>query len=116
MERVEMARTIIGNNGVYNLFSSISDMPIYESGLTITQLFQILKEESDINNFDKRIARVNKFGTSSFVVSSLEDDVCIFLENNNITLKTFIKRYLTIFHPQKVKKTKKIKNKSARSM
>lgn len=94
-----MSTTIIGKDGVYNFFSSISDAPLFESGLTKKHVEEYIREEfgnQGIKNLTKRLERVAKKGTSSYVEESLEDDISIFLSNNNLSLGAFINKYLTI--------------------
>lgn len=72
-----MADTIIGKDGVYNFFSSISDMPHYKSGLMKEQVTKITKEEygnQGLSKLDERLKRVDKKGTSSHIAESLKDD------------------------------------------
>ena len=93
-----MAQTIIGHNNVYNLFSSITDTPVFESGLTLHQLKDYIKEElgnSGLASFDQRISKVSINGTSCAVSRNLEEDVSIYLEREDTTLEEFIEEYLT---------------------
>jgi len=94
-----MAQTIIGHNNVYNLFSSITDTPVFEGGLTLHQLKDYIKEElgnSGLASFDQRISKVSINGTSCAVSRNLEEDVSIYLEREDTTLEEFIKKYLTL--------------------
>lgn len=49
-----------------------------------------------MENLKERFKRVDKKGTSSNIDESLEDDVIIFLKNNNIKIEDFINKYLKI--------------------
>lgn len=94
-----MALSIIGHNNVYNLYCSISDYPYFVSGLTLELLTKFIEDEygkEGLSKLKDRLTRVHKKGTSSYISSSLEDEVCIFLEEHEMTIEKFISIYLTI--------------------
>ena len=94
-----MAQIIIGKANTYNIFSTITDSPVFESALTLDQLKYYINEElgrKGIADLEKRLDRVNKKGTSSMLSKSLEDEVGVFLECEKITLLEFIEKYLKV--------------------
>lgn len=90
---------IIGKDEVYNLYSTIVDVPLFESGLNKEMLEFHIKEEygnEGLKDLPRKLERVNQYGTSSRVDNILKDTVHIFLTNTNITLEEFISTYLKI--------------------
>lgn len=93
-----MGYTIIGNNDQYNIYSSVSDSPVFESALTKDQLKEYIKEETGkkgLKELKERLVRVDSKGTSSLLSSTLEEDICVFLANKKITLDEFKETYLS---------------------
>lgn len=88
-----MARFIIHHEGVYNLWCTIADSPIYSSGITKEQLLR-----TDIIVTDERLERAHATGSSGFG-DSLDD--CIAVNRSgpkeaNMPRDEFIAKFLTI--------------------
>lgn len=62
-----MGQLILHHNGAYNLYSTISEGPYYESALTLDQLREIVKEEAAakaLEQLQARLERAHQFGSS----------------------------------------------------
>ncbi len=62
-----MGQLILHHDGAYNLYSTISDCPYYESALTLEQLREAVKEEAvtrAMEELERRLERAHQFGCS----------------------------------------------------
>ena len=97
-----MAHIIIHYNGVYNIYSSVTEEPLYEEGITEEQLrlFIKLKDgETGLATLPKRIDRAKAFGSSSFVDRSLHSVVDrnrAGVSGIRMTFNAFVDKYLTL--------------------
>lgn len=97
-----MAHTIIHHKGVFNLYSSISDSPVFESGLTEEQLNQYTASQYGLNGLKTlpdRIKRAQLKGTSSHLAMSLESEIMCNRagpKESQLPLDVFIAQYLTL--------------------
>lgn len=94
-----MPRVIIHHEGVYNEYTTVSDGPCWESGLTLEQLQMITKEEDGNNGLrvlEERLVRAHKKGTSCVLDKDLEDTVSPYLYREDMTVEEFIEKFMTI--------------------
>ena len=73
-----MGEIIIHKDGVFNFFSTVSDGPVFESGLTLKQVRGYIKEEYGNRGLlwlNLRIERAVKHGTSELGATCLEDTI-----------------------------------------
>ena len=99
-----MPKFIIHKDGVYNLFTTVSDGPCFVSGLSLEQLHEYVQQESGnegLRHLPERLERAHETGCSGFGWT-LQD--CI--QSNRagphereMPGEEFIQRYLTIAQP-----------------
>lgn len=92
-----MANFIIHKDGVFNLYTTICDGAIYDSGLTEEQLYEHFRleyGESGVRALPPRLERAKEKGTSAVMYDSLEELVSENLEK--LSTEDFIAKYLTI--------------------
>lgn len=92
-----MSNLILHHNGVYNLYSSVSDGPYYDSGLTLERL----KEQTKffygcegLSDLPARLKRAHKTGCSSIHGDTLQE--CVESNSEGLSTDEFIAQYLTI--------------------
>ncbi len=93
-----MPRYIIHKDGVYNEYTTVSDGPCWDGGLTLEQLEQIVKEEygnQGLMSLPDRLKRAHEKGTSSRIEDSLEETVSVYLYHTGLTLEEFCDRFLS---------------------
>lgn len=88
-----MAHFIIHHDGVYNVWSTVVDAPLFDSGMTLDQL----KREEPVT--DERLARAHKTGCSAIYGETL--DGCIAVNRAGpdeacMGRDEFIARFLTL--------------------
>lgn len=97
-----MPAYIIHHNNTFNVYSTITDSCYFESGMTIDELkewYELEYGKRSMIDFDLRIERCIKNGTSSFLHSSLKECVSANRAGPNetrISYQKFIDKYLTI--------------------
>lgn len=97
-----MSHTIIHHKGVFNLYSSISDSPVFESGLTVAQLEQYIKQQygaQGLRNLEERIKRAQLKGTSSHLAMSLDSEILCNRagpKETQLSFEAFVAQYLTL--------------------
>ena len=97
-----MGEFILHNNGVYNLYSTISDGLRFISGLTKAQLEFFIKDQygqQGINALPERLERAHKNGTSEIGAECIENTLwCNRAGKNESYLSTqqIIKKFLTL--------------------
>lgn len=102
INKVIMAQTILHLNGAYNIFSSISDAPIFESAIDLRQLKQYINDEfgkSGLRELDRKLKRAKGKGTSSLISDSIEDEIQSNRAGDNestLPFDEFVKRFLTL--------------------
>lgn len=92
-----MSEVIIYHEGAYNIYSSISDGPFFESGLTLDQLKQFIKDEygtQGLRDLDTRLEKAHKNGSSGLRGSTLRETISSNAEG--LFTEQFIQKYLTI--------------------
>lgn len=100
-----MAHIIIHYNGAYNLYSTVVDEPLYESAISEEQLrlhVKLKDGESGLAALPERIDRAKKFGSSSFLDSSLHSVVDrnrAGVSGIRMTFNAFVDKYLTLPKP-----------------
>lgn len=67
-----MANFIVHHNGVFNVWSTVADGMMFESGMTRRMLEQFIPSDS-IQRLDSRITRAQTVGSSSHLKHTLED-------------------------------------------
>lgn len=91
---------ILHHEGVYNLWSTVCDEPLYTSGFGLDDLHAIIKEESGksgLNQLPHRLERAHKIGSSSGLGETLEDLIKTYIRNHkDYTRESFIKEFLTL--------------------
>jgi hypothetical protein len=75
-----MAHILIGLNGKYNIFSTISDAPLYEEAFDEEELREVYRSEygnaSYLFDFEDRFGRCKAKGTSSRIDYDLKSTIC----------------------------------------
>lgn len=92
-----MPQFIIHKDGVFNLYTSVSDGAIYVSGLTEEQLHEHFRREygeSGLRALPPRLERARTKGTSAIMYDSLEELVSG--NSEKLSAEEFIAKYLTI--------------------
>lgn len=73
-----MAYLILHHDGAYNLYSTVSSGPYYESALTLEQLREVIKKEAvakAMAELDQRLERAHQFGCSCGHGTTLHDRI-----------------------------------------
>jgi len=100
-----MARLILHKDGVYNVFSSVVDAPLYDNGLTLDELTAEIKEEygqQGLNALPARLNRAHNTGSSCALGGTLEDTIDIYQANHMdeadvcTSVDSFIRKFLTL--------------------
>lgn len=97
-----MGEFILHNDGVYNLYSTISDGLHFVSGLTKEQLEFFIKDQYGQRGLDalpERLKRAHKIGTSEIGAESIEDTLYCNRAGKNerhLSMQRIIKRFLTL--------------------
>ena len=97
-----MAKIIIQNNNVYNLYCTIADDCIFAEGCTEQQLTEWYIKEygvQGINSMPRRLQSARMWGTSSAFNDSWQDTVCCNRsgpDETTLTEKQFADKYLTL--------------------
>ena len=95
-----MPRVLIGNKDKYNIFSTISDAPIFDEGLSEEELREWYQSEygkSSMVEFENRLQRCKEKGTSSQIDTDLESVICCNragVDEAFVPYEEFIKKYL----------------------
>lgn len=97
-----MFAIVLHKDGVYNLYSRMSEQPLFESGLTYDQLVEVVKEEDGrrgLEDLERCLKRVHETGSSSRTHGSLES--CIVdnragEDDSNMPVDEFIQRFLMV--------------------
>jgi len=96
-----MGRLVIYFNGKYNLYSTISDAPVFESGLCLDELQMWYKEEygnAGLRILEDLIPRANACGTSSRLDNDLRDTILLNRagpDESRLHPAKFIQQFLT---------------------
>ena len=91
---------LIGNKDKYNIFSTISDSPIFDEGLSEEELrewYQYEYGKSSMVEFENRLQRCKEKGTSSQIDPDLKSVICCNRAGENesfVPYEEFIKKYL----------------------
>lgn len=96
-----MAHFIIHKDGVYNVWSTVVDAPIFDSGMTLEQLQSYIKDEHGqvgLHALPERLVRAHATGSSG-IMDSL--DACIAVNRAGaketcLSRDEFIGKYLTL--------------------
>lgn len=97
-----MAEIIIYHKGVYNLYNTISDGPVFCEGLTLKELKEYIKEEKGnqgLVDLETRLPRAWNKGTSAINHDLLKDTIFLNRAGDNekhLSYDEFIKRFLTL--------------------
>jgi hypothetical protein len=96
-----MAHFIIHRNGVYNIYSTITDSPLFDNGLTLEQLENYTKEEygnHGLEGLPQRLRRAQKTGTSERNSSLMSTIFCNRAGPNEseLSFDEFVKEFLTL--------------------
>ena len=92
-----MSEVIIHHNGAYNIYSSISDSPFFESGLSLEQLTAYTEDEYGrvgLERLPQSLERAHAKGSSGLSSRTLHDVIAA--NSERLTDKQFIEKYLTI--------------------
>ena len=95
-----MPRVLIGHNQKYNIFSTITNSPVFEKALTEKNLKEWHKQqygESSMLEFNKRVQRCKQNGTSSMIYKDLKSVISCNRAGINercVPYDEFIKKYL----------------------
>lgn len=97
-----MSQYIIHKDGVYNIYSTVVDAPLYNNGLSKYDLHKEIRLYEGLEGVDalpKRLIRAHEKGISAIHESSLESAV----SNNragenesNIPFNEFVEKFLTL--------------------
>ena len=96
-----MSNIILHHNGVYNIYSTVSDNPLYEHGLTLEQLTEAIRwhgGQEAIDDLPRRLAHAHATGSSA-PGETLADCIscnCAGSEGEHLSVKEFIHVYLTL--------------------
>ena len=98
-----MSRYIIHKDGVYNIYSTIADSPIYVGGLTLEQVKEFTEREEGacgLMALPKRIAWAHDTGCSSpdadLTLEELVSDNRAGIDGRYMPFDEFVARYLTV--------------------
>lgn len=97
-----MGLLILHKDGAYNLYSTITDSPRYDSALTRKQLdAAILQEEGreGLRALPERLERAHRAGSSSRVLNTLSDVICCNRagpREGHLSQEEFVRRFLTL--------------------
>ena len=104
-----MGHIIIHRDGAYNIHSTVTDAPLFESARTLTQLTKAIKEEcgnAGLRGLPPQLERAHERGASGMLDACLEET----LEGNHagpkgsfMPIPDYIARYLTFPMPKKPK-------------
>jgi hypothetical protein len=98
---------IIRNGDAFNLYSTISDAPIFKSAITEAELTAYIKDElgnAGIRALPERLQRTKESGTSRRFGGDLENEVSCNRSGENescLTLQEFVAEYLSFPSPPK---------------
>jgi hypothetical protein len=97
-----MGQLILHHNGAYNLYSTISDGPYYESALTLDQLREAVKEEAvarAMEELERRLERAHQFGCSCGYGTTLTERIQgnrAGPDDTRLSPEKFIAQFLTL--------------------
>lgn len=92
---------ILHHKGAYQIYSTISDAPLYERALTREELEKIIRREqgaAGVRDLPARLKRAHDKGTSNFDSLSLSDELLCDRagpDETSMSVKKFIAQYLT---------------------
>lgn len=97
-----MGQIILHKDGAYQVYSTISDGPLFERALTLEELTEYIHQEfgnAGLRTFPDQLARARRTGCSGYLAGSLED--CIRFNRAGegkmtLSLEEFTARYLTL--------------------
>ena len=99
-----MAEIILYHKGAYNVYSTISDAPIFESAITLAQLESYIQKRHGrvgYQTLPERLQRAHESGSSGFVDDDLESAISANRAGPNeshLTVRQFVDQYLTPEH------------------
>ena len=97
-----MAEFVVHHQGVFNLYNSISDAPVFTSGVTETKLKRyFLRQygESGLRTLEPRLIRAREQGTSCRLDDSLQETIAANRAGPNesrVSYEEFIAKFLTL--------------------
>ena len=96
-----MAEIICHDNGVYNLYNTISDGFRFTQGISSEHLRELIKEEkgsAGLKTLEGRLERAHEFGHSSYEGGDLDSFLCCNRAGKNeekLTTEQCIKQFLS---------------------
>lgn len=97
-----MSSPILFHKNAYNIYSTITDTPIFEKAITLDQLKQYIKAEEGnrgIRNLSSALEQAHISGTSSMLSASLIHQIrcnAAGIDGTCLSFKNFIDRFLTL--------------------
>lgn len=97
-----MARIILHRQGVYNVYCTIADAPIFDHGLELEDLEEWVREEYGaraLHYLPDRLKRAHIFGTSSFDGATLAElifDNRAGQKERTLQFEAFVKKFMTL--------------------